>query len=441
MLGTALVINGVLLAGATYLKFGGPLRRKMKIKSNWNRIMEESKIQSKKSQQIPLIVDIKFIENGYMLKVTIPSGLSIKDLENIRESIESNLKAIITIEKVRFSSLVKIKVIEKEINYKFGPVVANEKQIYIGKKFDGTDYFLDITKACHILIAGATGTGKTFLLGSILTNLIHNSSDRIELHLYQVMKGEVGLFRECKPVKFTGTSIEEVAYDLNKLSKLVDSRSKKFTSLGVKNLDHYNKHYTKSKMKRVYCILEEMSFLMPSDEETEEVKKMKKECWNDLLTIVKAGRSSGIHLISLTQRSTVTNLPSDLKSQMARITFKQISSIDSRNIIECDLATELKEMECLCYGTGETMEIIKTPYIDEDFKVLNKYVEEIIVPFKKKKEESRKRSIDYNTDSPRELPLYIPNKILEFPVESNVEKPVETNKFTKVKKGMIKIAN
>ncbi|MFU7517983.1 hypothetical protein AB4668_19685, partial [Clostridium sp. HCS.1] len=97
-------------------------------------------------------------------------------------------------------------------------------------------------------------------------------------------------------------------------------------------------------------------------------------------TIVKAGRSSWIHLLALTQRTTVSNLPSDVKSQMCRISFRQLSSVDSKNIIECDDAINLEDRECLIYGTSKAMEIVNIPFLDEDFKVLNKYVKEIAIP-------------------------------------------------------------
>lgn len=431
-----LAIVGGLAATSIYYRFTINYRMKRKVIKKWNELMNELKLYSKKSNFIPQIMNFKLIDNGYLLDVHIPTGLSSKDIEVNKETIENKFKGIVTIEKIRFSSLVKVKVINKDIGkFIFKPVKAYPNQIYIGKTFDGADYFIDITKACHILIGGATGTGKSFLLSSILTNLIYNSSNSVEIHLLQIMKGEVGLFEKCKPVKFVGNNLKEVAFDLGKLAKLVDERSRKFTKLGVKNLNHYNKHY-KSKMKRIYAITEEVSFFMPQEADTEEDKELKNKCWSAILTIAKAGRSSGIHLLSLTQRSTTTNLPSDVKSQLCRITFRQISSIDSRNIIECDDATQLEDRECLCYGTSKAMEVIKTPWIDEDFKVLHEYVPEIIIPgVKNEVNLLNKKPIDCSNGVVRELPLYIPKT--ENKADEN---EIATTKVIKkkIRKGVIR---
>lgn len=431
-----LAIAGGLALTGIYYRFTINYRRKRKVIKKWNELMDELKLYSKKSNFIPQVTDVKFIDNGYILSIHIPTGLNVKDVESNKEAIENKFKGIVTIESIRFSSLAKIKIINKDIGkFEFKPVKAYPNQLYVGKTFDGEDYFIDITKACHILIGGATGTGKSFLLSSILTNLIYNSSNSIEIHLLQIMKGEVGLFEKCKPVKFVGKNLKEVAYDLEKLSRLVDERSRKFTELGVKNLNNYNNHY-KSKMKRIYCITEEISFFMLEDADSEEDKELKNKCWSSILTIAKAGRSSGIHLISLTQRSTTTNLPSDVKSQLCRITFRQISSIDSRNIIECDDATQLEDRECLCYGTSKAMEVIKTPWIDEDFKILHEYVNEIIIPgIKVETKLLNKKPIVVNNGIPRELPLYIPKKEPNNIKESEIATTKVIKK--KIRKGMI----
>lgn len=431
-----LVVVGGLTLTSIYLRFSIDYRKKKKVKKQWIELMEELKLYSKESKYIPIVKDVDFIENGYILNVHVPTGVSATDIERQKEAIENKFKAIVIIDKVRFSSSVNIKIINKDIGrYEFEPVKTLPHEIFIGKTFDGENYIIDITKACHILIGGATGTGKSFLLSSILTNLIYNSSKDIEIHLLQIMKGEVSLFESCKPVRFVGKNLKEVAYDLEKLARLVDDRSKKFTELGVKNLSHYNKHYI-SKMKRIYCVTEELSFFMTQDADKEEDKILKSKCWSAILTIAKAGRSSGIHLISVTQRSTTTNLPSDVKSQLCRITFRQISGIDSRNIIECDDATMLQDRECLVYGDGRIMENIKTPYIDEDFKILNKYVNEIIIPEGRREEielpiiENVKKEIEVVED----IEKHIEDILIE---ESKVIKLNEIKQIRKLKKGMI----
>ena len=109
------------------------------------------------------------------------------------------------------------------------------------------------------------------------------------------------------------------------------------------------------------------------------IKQLKNKCWTNILTIVKAGRAAGVHFLSVTQRSTVANIPSEVKSQMCCITLRQRSKRDSENIIEDSGATKLKERECLVFSS-QGLDMVKVPSIDEDYEILQKYVKEIIVP-------------------------------------------------------------
>lgn len=419
------LISGGLAATAMYFRFSIDHRKNSKIIKKWNKVMLESKLFNE-SMEIPKIKNINYKEVGYILEVEIPAGLEFKDLEFIQGAIENSLSAIVTLEKKRFSDIALVRVITTEIKeYEFEPIKTKNNELYIGKTIDRKNYLLDISKG-HLLIAGATGTGKTFLLSSILANLIYNSSEDIEIYLSQIMKSEIALFKKCKPVKFCSEELGEIANKLEEISNILKFRSKLFTELGIKNLKHYNKHYNKNKLKRIYFVIEELSFFMA--DETDSNYMIKKKCWDNILTIVKAGRSCGIHFLSVTQRSTVTNLPSDVKSQMLRITLKQISKIDSENIIESDKAVELKSLECLCYGTGDSLEIIKTPLIDEDFHILNKYVPEIMIPQLDKDIVKIINYINFNKEPLRELPVTIIK-----------EEKKKVNKSKKVKKGMIKI--
>ena len=376
-----LVVVGGLAATSIYFRLTIEKRKKSKIKNSWKDLMQELKLSTKESKAIPEVKEVEFIENGYILTVKIPSGLELKKIEDAKESIENKFEGLVSIYKERFSSLVQVKIITKDIGkFIYEPVKAESYEVYIGKTFDGNDYLIDVNRFTHILVGGVNGTGKSFLISTILTNLIYNSSNDIELHLGQIVKGDLGVFKDCKPVKFASEDLKEISLDLEKIVKLIDLRSKHFAQFGIKNLNHYNKHFGEEKAKRIFYVIEELSFFMASTGDSEEVKYLKGKCWDSILAIVKAGRSSGIHLIALIQRSTVSNLPSDVKSQMCRISFRQISTIDSKNIIECDDAINLDDRECLIYGTNKPMDIVKTPFIDEDFKVLNQYVKEIITP-------------------------------------------------------------
>lgn len=371
LISLSLITGGVILAkeGSSYL-----LNRLNMTAYRWNKTMANLKLDFK-------IIKNKQIKNGVELTVKSPAGKSYKDLEKHIDSLESSLRGIVTIEDIRFTDLIKIEVINKELkNYDFIPVKSPNNLIFIGKNFSEKNFFIDIEKDPHILIGGMTGTGKTFLLSSILTNLIYNNSNNIDLYISQIIKGEIGQFSNCKPVKFVGNTLEEVSIMLEKIAKKVDERCRKFNSRGYKNLSHYNKN-NKNKLKRIYFAIEEVSFFIASDSDPDEIKQLKNKCWTNILTIVKAGRAAGVHFLSVTQRSTVANIPSEVKSQMCCITLRQRSKRDSENIIEDSGATKLKERECFIFSS-QGLDMVKVPSIDEDYEILQKYVKEIIVPNK-----------------------------------------------------------
>ncbi|MCS6110356.1 hypothetical protein FDB55_06670 [Clostridium botulinum] len=339
-----------------------------KFKNSFREIMDSTGIKNKNDETFD-IYKIEPKNYGYTCYINIPKGLSMEHLNSKINILEDNLNGIIELSKDKFEHHITMHIVSKDIaKFKFAPVKCPSYKLWIGKDFKGQDYFLDLNKDPHILIAGVTGTGKSFLLASVLTNLIYNSNKDVEIYLSQIVKGEIGAFSNCIPVKFTSYTLEEVAYTLSKVCEILDKRAEMFSSNGIKNITQWNKHFKSRKMKRIVYVLEELSFFMEDE-----------YIWNWILKIAKAGRSVGIHLISCVQRSTATNLPPDLKSQMTRITFRQKSIIDSINIINTDQARKLKERECIVDANSDTT-LVKAPWVDEDYILLNKYVPEINIP-------------------------------------------------------------
>lgn len=369
-----MIVELAIASGITYVWNYINNRNEIKFKDKFTDIMKETGIKNKGEQTFKVYKIIP-VSYGYKACIKIPSGLSLEHLNSKLNILEDNLNGIIELEKDKFKPHITMRIVDKDIDmFKFQPVKCPSHKIYIGKDFKGQDYFLDLNKDPHVLIGGTTGTGKSFLLASILTNLMYNSSKDIEIYLSQIVKGEIGAFAECQPVKFVAYNMVEVLISLNKVCEMLDKRSELFNKHGIKNIAQWNKHFPTRHMKRIIYVLEELSFFINTN------------VWDYVLEIVKAGRSVGIHCLGLLQRSTATNLPPDVKAQMTRITFRQKSSIDSTNIINCPDAKELKERECLVDSNNGLVRI-KVPWIDEDYVLLNKYVNEIRVPTDEEKQE------------------------------------------------------
>lgn len=346
-----------------------------KFKNNFNEIMLKTGIKNKDDETFK-IWKIEKVNYGFICYLNNQKGLSVEHLESKLNIIESNLNSIIQIQKDRFENHIKMYVVDKDISkFKFLPVKAYSDQLWIGKDVKGQDYFISLSKDPHVLIGGCTGSGKSFLLASILTNLISNSSKDIEMYLLQICKSEISAFENCSCVNGTAyTEVECIEY-VNKLCEILEERAELFKQHGIRNITQWNTHFKTKRIKRVICVIEELSFFMD-----------KPEIWESIMKLAKAGRSVGIHIISCIQRSTATNLPPDLKSQMTRITFRQKSYIDSVNIINTADACKLKERECIVDANSDYA-MVKTPWVDEDYILLNRYVKEISIPTAEEKQE------------------------------------------------------
>lgn len=352
------------------------------LKNNFEEIMIKTGIKNRKDETFN-IKDIEETSYGYIAYLNNVPGLSVEHLNSKINIIEDNLNAIVNIEKDRFKNYIKMQVVNKDLSrFKFEPVKCELNKLYIGKDFKGENYFIDLNKDSHILIGGATGTGKSFLLASILTNLIYNNSDKMDMYLLQICKSEISAFEECTCVKESCYNIERCTDSIINIVRELEYRSELFKKYGIRNITQWNKHNKNNYMKRIIVVLEEISFFLGDD------------LMEYVIKLAKAGRSVGIHLISCVQRSTATNIPPDLKSQMTRITFKQKSSIDSNNIINTPDAVKLKQQECIIDGNSD-YSIIKTPWIDEDYVLLHKYVNEIKIPGPEEKEEIKTFKKDF----------------------------------------------
>lgn len=381
---TELGIVGATTYGYWKIKHHKKHKAEKEILKKWAAAMIGAGIKNKMEEENTFeIVDIKKTDYGFNCKVSIPFGISADKLEGLKPVIETNLNCVCEIEKDKFETYATLKIINRVLDFDFAPVKTKNNEIYLGKKLDGTDFILNLNTNPQILIAGQTGTGKTFEFALILTNLIYHNAKDIDIYLFQVMKGEIDIFKECPSVKFTSDNEDEILVMLKKLDNLIHKRSKQFTENGIKNISQWNKHFPQKKMKRIIIGIEEISFFM-----NEESKHF--EYFN---RIVKAGRSCGIHFIGITQRTTSANLGGngELKSQLTVITAKQRSELDSRNAIDIGDAVNLGEQEFIV-SCNDGYVKFKAPKIDEDFKVLNQYVPEIIVPKNDKTEPIKEKT-------------------------------------------------
>jgi hypothetical protein len=331
-------------------------------------IVQESGIENKSGIGYELH-HINKTKYGYSAIIYIPKGMALKELEKIKEAIQINMKCLVEITHDKFKDYANVKIITNPLNnLKYKVEETKPYELLLGYKYTGESYKLNNNDDTSILIGGIRGSGKSRLESIALTTLLKNHDEtEIEIYLLELLKKDLRKFRNMKQVKFFADTLKDSKIILEKIEKMLTTRSEKIDAFGCENIYDYNKK-AKIKMKYVWIFADEYSLYMEEPDDTEEEKQYKASILGTIKTIAKLGRSTGIFFISGLQRSTVDNINSTVKSQMCRLSFAQLSELDSNNIIGIPDAKGLNKQECILF-TGNEYVYLKTPYIDN--KIIN----------------------------------------------------------------------
>ncbi len=205
----------------------------------------------------------------------------------------------------------------------------------LGLDVSGHPQVYSIAKMPHILIAGATGSGKSVLLNAwISTFLFRTRPDQVRLILVDPKRVELTLYNGV-PHLLTNVIVEpeKIVSALRWTVKEMEARYKLFSKVGVRNLDDFNRLEGVEKKPKIIFVIDELADLMlfaPSDVE-------------ELITrIAQMARATGIHLVLATQRPSVDVITGLMKANIpTRIAFNVSSMVDSRVIIDMPGAEKL----------------------------------------------------------------------------------------------------
>ena len=213
---------------------------------------------------------------------------------------------------------------------------AGKLTIPLGKTISGQPYVTDLTRMPHLLIAGATGSGKSVCLNGIITGLLYRRSPRdlrfiffdpkmLELSVYS------GMPHLEKPVV---TDYKEAERVLAGVVVEMEERYRKLASRGSRNIEDYNGKATEQeRLPYLVLIVDELADLMMGTSNRIEI----------LITrLAQMARAVGIHLILATQRPSVDVITGLIKANFSsRIAFQVASKVDSRTILDCNGAEKL----------------------------------------------------------------------------------------------------
>lgn len=304
------------------------------------------------------------------------------------------------------------------------PKSLNDSKLLVtlGKDILGKPIFCEINKTPHLLVAGATGSGKSVCINSMLVSLLMRTRpDEVKIVLVDPKKVELSVYNGgphlLTPVV---TDPKKANTVLKKIVSEMDNRYELFDQTGTKNIAGYNAYVDKknklesNKIKRIPYIV------VVIDELADLMLVAAKEVEESIMRITQMARAAGIHLIVATQRPSTDVITGVVKANIpSRISFAVSSSIDSRTILDMMGAEKLLgKGDMLFSPQGENIptRVQGTFVSDDEIKAVVDYT---IKQQKAQYDQSFELADDYGATSgvshdATEEPLY--NEIVEFVV-------------------------
>ena len=249
--------------------------------------------------------------------------------------------------------------------------------IIMGKTISNEIFISDLAKMPHLLMAGATGQGKSVGLNVLLASLLYKKHPAtIKFVLVDPKKVELTLFNKIERhflAKLPNseeaiiTDTKKVVYTLNSLCIEMDSRYDLLKNAGVRNIKEYNAKFTNRQLNPehghhflpyIILIIDELADLMMT---------AGKEVEQPIARLAQLARAIGIHLVVATQRPSVNVITGLIKANFpARLSFRVTSKIDSRTILDTGGAEQLVGMGDMLLSMGSDMIRLQCPFLDTD---------------------------------------------------------------------------
>ncbi|MGB4770818.1 MAG: DNA translocase FtsK 4TM domain-containing protein [Chitinophagaceae bacterium] len=224
--------------------------------------------------------------------------------------------------------------------------------IALGKKIDNELFIVDLTTMPHLLMAGATGQGKSVGVNAILVSLLYKKHpSQLKFVLVDPKKVELSLYRLIEKhflAKLPGedesiiTDTKKVVHTLNALCIEMDNRYDLLKEAGCRNIREYNEKFASRKLNPEKGHQFLPFIVLVIDEFADLIMTAGKEIEMPIARLAQLARAVGIHLIIATQRPSVNIITGTIKANFpARIAFKVSSKVDSRTILDTGGAEQL----------------------------------------------------------------------------------------------------
>ncbi len=249
----------------------------------------------------------------------------------------------------------------------------------IGKDITGATQMMMVERAPHMLVAGATGSGKSVCLNDIIISLLYqNGPDDLKFIMVDPKRVELSVYAGIPhllipPIVKADEAINALKWAVREMERRLDHLSK----FGAKDIDSYNAK-SKERMPRIIIVIDELADLMSQN---------KRDVEAVIVRIAQMARAAGIHLILATQRPSVDVITGTIKANIpTRMAFAVASQVDSKTILDVAGADKL-------LGRGDML--ISTPELSKPKRAQGAYIAESeierVVSFLKEESEP-----DYN---------------------------------------------
>lgn len=250
-----------------------------------------------------------------------------------------------------------------------------ELPIVMGKTITNETFVFDLTKMPHLLVAGATGQGKSVGLNAILISILYKKHpSQVKFVLVDPKKVELTLYNKIERhflAKLPGegdaiiTDVSKVVATLNSLCIEMDDRYELLKDAGVRTIKEYNTKFIARKLnpEKGHRYLPYIIVLI--DEFADLIMTAGKEVEHPIARIAQLARAIGIHLIVATQRPSVNVITGMIKANFpARIAFRVLSKIDSRTILDASGADQLIGRGDMLISTGSDIKRLQCGFVD-----------------------------------------------------------------------------
>lgn len=335
-----------------------------------------------------------------LYEITPAEGVRISKIKNLEDDIALSLAAlgIRIIAPIPGKGTIGIEVpnakpnivsMESILNSKKFQETSMELPIALGKTITNEVFMADLAKIPHLLVAGATGQGKSVGLNAIITSLLYKKHPnelkfvlidpkKVEFSVYAPIANHLMAMLPDDNEEPIITDVTKVVKTLKSLCVLMDHRYDMLKIAGARNIKEYNRKFVNRQLSLTKGHEYMPYIVVVIDEFGDLIMTAGREIELPIARIAQLARAVGIHMIIATQRPTTSIITGNIKANFpGRIAFKVSAMIDSRTILDRPGANQLIGRGDMLYLNGNEPVRVQCAFVDTpEVERINKYVAE-----------------------------------------------------------------